>query len=359
MKIAIDISHVVYGTGVSVYTKELVRNLLRIDKKNTYILYAGVLRRKDDLLKYTNTLTGNFSLRLLPLPPRAADVMWNYLRPFPIEQFIGPVDVLHTSDWTEPPARCAHVTTVHDLSPVLYPEETHPRIRRVFKRKLDLVKAGKGLIITPSQSVKAELIAAGFDTNRIRTVYEAPNPELFESEDISVFSQLHIAQPYALSVGTAKRKNIERTIEAFTQSQSKTNLKKLVIVGERQHHLPENENVIYTGFVSTAKLAALYKKAEVFIYVSLYEGFGLPILESFKLRCPVVTSNLGSMQEIADESAILVNPFDTADIARGIIKSLSVREQLVKKGAKRSLDFSWEAAAIETLKIYKQSYEEQ
>ena len=98
MKIAIDISQIVYGTGVSTYTENLVKNLLKIDKENEYLLFAGTLRRKQDVLKiFPQT-------KVFPIPPTLADFVWNRLHIYPIERLIGDVDVLHTSDWAEPPS---------------------------------------------------------------------------------------------------------------------------------------------------------------------------------------------------------------------------------------------------------------
>src|SRR5258708_24635793 len=97
MKIGIDISQIIYGTGVSVYTQELVSHLLKIDRDNQYILFGGSLRRRKDLKRYTNNV--------LPLSPTLADLIWNRLHVFNIEKFIGKIDVLHSSDWTEPPTK--------------------------------------------------------------------------------------------------------------------------------------------------------------------------------------------------------------------------------------------------------------
>jgi len=115
MKIAIDVSAVVYGTGVSVYTKQLIKNLFCIDEKNQYILFGGTLRRKSDIL---NTFP---QAKIFPLPPRFADFVWNKMHIFPIEKLIGDIDVFHSSDWTQPPSKAFSVTTVHDLIPVKFP----------------------------------------------------------------------------------------------------------------------------------------------------------------------------------------------------------------------------------------------
>lgn len=355
MKIAIDISQIVYGTGVSVYTKELVRALLLTAPEHEYILYAGVLRRKKELENYLQTLHGSFRVVTLPIPPRVADYLWNRLRPFPIEVFLGQFDVLHTSDWTEPPTRKPKVTTIHDLSPVLYPNVTSERVRKVFEKKLALVKQENDLVIVPSKSIAEEVLELHIPSENVYTIPEAPNPSLLNAPSIDVRKRFGINGKYILAVGTAERKNLDRCIAAF-QSLSDTEVS-LVIVGEHKSNLPTSPNVLYTGFVSTHELANLYREAEVFLYASLYEGFGLPILEAYAMGSPVVTSNVGSMQEIGGESSVLVNPYDTNDIAQGIRQAISRKSQLQKSGKAFVKNYTWEKTALETLKIYKKAYE--
>jgi len=112
LKIAIDISQIVYGTGVSVYTRKLIETLLTLDRENEYVLFAGAFRRRQEILEaFPNS-------KVFPIPPIAADFIWNRLHTFPIEKLIGEVDVLHTSDWSEPPSSSFKVTTVHDLYPL-------------------------------------------------------------------------------------------------------------------------------------------------------------------------------------------------------------------------------------------------
>src|SRR3990167_2162611 len=155
MRVAIDISQIVYGTGVSVYTKNLVENLLRIDRENDYVLFAGSLRRKKDVLSIFP------DARVFPIPPTLADLLWNRLHTLPIEKLIGNIDVFHTSDWAEPPSRAFKVTTVHDLAPFLYPN-LFPRdiIRNIVdahKYKLSWVRKETKRIIVPTYATKKDL----------------------------------------------------------------------------------------------------------------------------------------------------------------------------------------------------------
>src|SRR5574341_726113 len=126
MRIGIDVSQIVYGTGVSVYTQNLVRELLRIDDQNEYLLFGGSLRQLGDLKSKLKEF--NVVKKIFPLPPTALDLLWNRLHILPIESLVGKLDAYHSSDWTQAPSTAFKVTTVHDLVPVKYPHESHPRI---------------------------------------------------------------------------------------------------------------------------------------------------------------------------------------------------------------------------------------
>lgn len=353
MKIAIDVSQIVYGTGVSVYVKELVKALLEIDTTNQYILFGGSLRRRNELTQFANQLKREVETAFYPISPTMGDIIWNKVHTLPIEHFVGPVDVVHTSDWTEPPTRKAiKVTTIHDLAPFKFPAETHPRIRAVHERKLEHAKHETRFYIVPSHAIKDELIEMGFKEDRIRVVYEAVSQSLMDVKPVEITSlrtRFGIHSEYLFAVGTSPRKNVDRLVTAFKEVSEK--IPQLVVVGEGK----STDQVIYTGRVSDEVLRALYTGASALTYPSLYEGFGLPILEAFNIGVPVVTSNVGSMKEIAGSGAVLVDPLDVSSISQGILKALSSRDQLIKKGKARAKDFSWKSTAAETIQIYEES----
>lgn len=273
MKIAIDISQIIYGTGVSVYTEKLVENLIKTDKNNEYVLFGGSLRRQSEFKHYfKNVIT-------YPLPPTLADLAWNRLRFPPIESLVGKVNVFHSSDWTQPPSSAFKVTTIHDLSFLKYPDATPKRLVKTHKRRLSIVKKEVDRIIVPSQATKNDLLDLGFKETKIRVIPEATDIKKSSIKPKSVKGS------YALSVGTHPRKNLEKTIKAFTKAKP---AKKLVITGNKPAQMKDQDNIVFTGFVSTKELASLYSHAELLIYPSLYEGFGLPILESYACDCPVV-----------------------------------------------------------------------
>ncbi len=351
MKVAIDISQIVYGTGVSVYTKELIRALLSVDKEVSFVLFGGSIRRLPELKEFVSTLTGNFTTKLFPFSPTMADFVWNRLHTLPIEQLIGDVDVVHSSDWAEPSTRRAlKVTTIHDLAPFKFPNETSQNVRDVHERKLAHVRAESQAIIVPSKATREDAIEMGFDATKIHVIYEAVSKNFAVQSSTSLVDlkkRFDISGTYILAIGTAKRKNNDRLIAAYKELGQ---VDHLVIVGNGE----TKAGVIYTGRVSEEELIALYAKAQALAYVSLYEGFGLPILEAFRIGTPVVTSNVGSMKEVSGGAAVLVDPMDTTDIAKGISQAIQSRKKLVKMGFEREKQFSWERAARETLRVYKQ-----
>lgn len=359
MRIGIDISQVVYGAGVSQYTMNLVGSFLKIDKKNEYVLFGGALRRLNDLNHFTKNLSGNFVKRFYPLSPTMLDFLWNRIHKMPIENFVGNVDVFHSSDWSQPPVRQARrITTIHDLVPVLYPESSGTKIAAVHKRRLEWVKREVDRVIAVSNATKSDIITyLGIPQEKISVIYEAPS-EIFkpvgENKVGEIRKKYKLSGEYLLTVGTDPRKNIPRIVKAISRI---PDAPALVVVGRRWDSLSrtvgEGQNIVWLDQVPLDDLPALYSGAQALLYTSLYEGFGLPILEAMACGCPVVTSNVSSMPEVAGDAAILVDPEDFGEIRRGIETVLRQREELIKRGFARVKQFSWEKAAKETLKVYE------
>jgi len=371
MIIGIDISQVVYNTGVSRYTKELVRNLLKIDKTNNYKLYAGTLRQLPELLKFISELKKEglqFKSYIYPIPPKIAEKLWNRWRPFSIEMLIGKVDIFHCSDWTQPPAKAPKVTTLHDLTPLMYSKYHTPYVVSSFTRNLELLVKETKAIITVSKATKEDAANYGIERVKMRVVYSGVSTEFAKVSDADrerVRNKYKIRKPFILTVGTREpRKNIKRLIEAY---QSLGGMEaQLLIAGkygwgdDGGEGKEPNQNIRTLGYVPDFDLPALYSLALIFVYPSLYEGFGLPVLESMAAGCPVITSNISSLPEVAGEGALLVYPKDSKEIAQAISALLhneKLRQSLIKKGREQAAKFSWENTAQATLKIYQQLYQ--
>jgi len=354
MKIGIDISQVPYGTGVSVYTKELVRSLLEVDKENEYLLFGGYLRRRKDLAGFASSLSGRFNARFFPFPPTLADILWNRLHLLKIERFMGKVDVYHSSDWAQAPSDAFKVTTIHDLAPIKFPKLTPKRIISAHYARLKWVVNEVDRVIVPSQATKNDLLELGINEKKIRVIYEAAS-KVFRWQGEGKVKEMktrYKLRDYIISMGVGGRKNTDRLIEAFEHAKAGKDLT-LVLVGAGE--VKERRGVRHLGRVDDSERPVLLSGAKAFVFPSLYEGFGLPILEAFGCGTPVVTSNLSSMPEIAGGAAILVDPYSVPSIAEGIKKAISGPKALVKKGLERIEDFSWEKAAVATINVYKEA----
>ena len=357
MKIAIDISQVIYGTGVSRYTENLVKALLSIDKDNEYILFGGSLRRISNFQLPISNFRGNFKSKIFPIPPRLADVVWNRLHLFPIDYLIGKIDVFHSSDWTQPPSSAFKVTTVHDLSPIKFPKETPQVVVSAHTARLEWVKKEVDRIIVPSDSTKEDLVSLGFEGEKIRVISEAPSGNFKKQDEGKIADlkkKLNIHGKYLLGVGVSERKNTKRAVAAFERVRPGEDLT-LVLVGRFQSWVEGTRGVRALGHIDEETLITLYSGAQALVYPSLYEGFGLPILEAFACECPVVTSNVSSMPQVAGGFAVLDDPLDVNSIAEGIKGVLKDRKRLISKGLRRVKEFSWEKTARDTLRVYKEA----
>ena len=345
MKVGIDVSQAVYGTGVSDYTVELVRHLQPLAE----IVPVGFsLRRGQELKRLIPDLV------LYPIPPTALHYLWNRLHVVNFENFApGSIDIYHSSDWAQGPDSSAKVTTVHDLSPFLYPAETSTSIVAVHSSRMKWVVKECQHVICVSQNTASDFQKLfKFPVSKISIVPEAL-PSRFDIPPSP--SSLHDV-PYILAIGARQpRKNIDRLISAYLNFNSKYRLtEKLIIIGEKPDiRQKEYRGVEYTGYVSDQELVDYISQACAFVYPSLYEGFGLPVLVAFRHAVPVACSRTSSLPEAAGLAASYFDPFDEESIASGIAGAIKARKKLITAGKTQLSKFSWSAAARETLKVYQ------
>jgi glycosyltransferase involved in cell wall biosynthesis len=379
MIIGIDISSLPYGTGVSNYTLNLVRNLLKIDKTNSYKLFFSSLRQPlpDDIVKLKSH--HNVKIYRYFIPPTILEILWNRFHKFPIELFIGKCDVFHTWDWTQPPTTNAKtVTTVHDFVPFLFPDTQHPKTISVFKKKLFWASRECSHFICVSRSTRTDLIRLfpQIPLDRISVIYEAAEDKFdhfqkLSSKDkqqkMSVISKQYGLNKFILAQGTREpRKNLDRLVKAFCLYKQHNPISKveLAISGKygwgKDIKVPADNSIKILGYIPEKDMVALHASAICLVYPSLYEGFGLPIIKSMKVGAPVITSNVSSLPEIADKAAILINPTNIEEISNAIdkiIKSTTLRDSLIQKGLKQAQKFSWTKTAKDTLKTYESLFD--
>jgi len=373
MKIAIDISQLAYsGTGVANYTAELVRSLLKIDQENEYILFGISLRQQDILKKFYNSVTSfnkKTIAKFLPIPQTVGNLLWNQIHYLNIDAILGKIDIFHSSDWIQPPTSAKKVTTIHDLIVIKYPETSHANIIETQKKRLYWVKREIDLVFADSYSTKDDLTKIlQLNPAKIEVVYPGIRSEFrpeSEEEIVRVRQKYGLSEEYIFSLGTMEpRKNLKRTVAAFNLflhhplvSARKKPLE-LVIAGNIGwgEQLPVTKYLRIIGFVEQKDLPALYSGASIFIYPSLYEGFGLPVIEAMACGCPVVTSTKGSLKEVAADAALLIDPEMEDDIAIKMTKVVvddNLRMELIKKGKENAARFNWGKAAGRIMTLYK------
>ncbi len=387
MRIGIDISQIVFeGTGVATYTRNLVTNLVRQGKNHEFVLFGASLRRKKLLDDFARSLPMDAKIKtaFFLLPPLFLENIWNQIHHVKVEKLIGKIDLFHSSDWTQSPTKAKKVTTVHDMIVYRYPEFSHattefrtdslsvsPNIVATQKRRLAWVKKEADLILADSEATSKDIIKyLGIPKEKIKVIYLAAgldyeefakSSRTFRDAEINrVRQKYNLTNRYLLAIGTREpRKNLARLVTAFN-SLSLTDID-LVIAGKYgwggEHKDLGIPQIRMPGFVSQTDLIPLLAGAYAFVYPSLYEGFGVPILEAFTLSCPVITSNLSSMPEVGGKAALYVNPESVKDISGCIQRLLSLRPAayaaLAKVSKAQSTNFSWEKTASETLQAYE------
>jgi len=268
-------------------------------------------------------------------------------------------------------ATCPTVLTIHDLSLLLYPETHEKRLVRRAQLKLPRTARRAGAIITPSETVKREVCEhLGVSEEKVFAIPEAARRAFYRvspSESGPVCHRLGVEEEFILFVGTVEpRKNLLTLARAFDRILRTTSLRpQLVIAGEKgwlsddlMTYLDQSrvrERVLFTGHLADDELRALYSACRVFVYPSLYEGFGLPLLEAMICGAPVVTSNVPSIIETVGDVARLISPTDVDDLASAVVALLddtNEREYRSGTGIDHAKKFSWERAAAATFAVY-------
>jgi glycosyltransferase involved in cell wall biosynthesis len=301
-------------------------------------------------------------------------VSWSTSRS--LDRALADADVFHCSDvLLHKPHSTRTVVTVHDLSTLLFPQFHLCSTVELHEKKIRFVRQQADVVIAVSENTRRDVIEhLGVPPDRVHVVYEAADAQFHPIEDTgTVATVVHryglTPNNYVLTVGTLEpRKNQTRLVEAFhllRQGRAVTNLK-LVLAGRkgwlyddlfrRVEELGLTKDVVFTGVVPDKDLPALMNGALMFVYPSLYEGFGLPVLEAMACGVPVITSNLSSLPEIAGNATLLVDPYDVEGLAetmRHLIENEAARATLCSKGLSQAARFSWEEAAKQTIRIYK------
>ncbi len=355
--------------GIGYYAYHLIRNLMLIDKYNEYILF---------LPSYCPLSLENDNFRIgttrFPTSTKLFRGFWEHFI-LPLEARDKKINLLHClADISPFIFKGKLVLTIHDISFLLLPQIIPRSLYIYYSNFISHAAFRADRIIAISNNTKQDLIRLlGIPIDKIRVIYHGVNPIYYPiSHDIDsdLKQKYNIRNKFILYLGSlVKRKNLGSLIRAYLLLKKTKHIEQqLVIAGGRGYpfcrdvfilvrELDLEDDVIFTGYVSEQEALLLYNTADLFVYPSLYEGFGLPNLEAMACGCPVITSRNSSLSEIAEGAAILVDPYNIKEIADAMYSVLTdnrLRNQLIQKGFQRSRQFSWRYTALQTISIYEE-----
>jgi len=303
--------------------------------------------------------------------------IWSYI---PIKYnflFRSNSDIYQFFNFVVPPNISGTViTTIHDLTYKLYPNTMDASNKKRLEKDMKSTIKRADYIITISESSKRDIIKyLHVDENKIQVIYpgvdEVYKKVLNSDEIIAVKNKYNIHGKYLLYLGTLEpRKNIETIIRAYScfKKSDKENIK-LVLAGKKGwlydnifklvKEFDIEDSVIFTDYIDDSDKATLYQGAEMFLFPSLYEGFGMPVIEAMASRIPVITSNSSSLPEVSGEAAIITDPLDYKKISESIeliLNDNGLREKMVNEGIKQANKFSWDLSAEKLKNIYYDLY---
>lgn len=339
IRVGLDISQLAHHGGVATYTQSLAQALQQEKDLEMTFFYSSLRRPYRGNLK---------NVKKFKLPPTFFEVLFNKMRNVPIERFLGQIDVFHSSDWVQPPSKAKKVTTYHDVVPLKFPQWSHPKIVEVHRRRLAIVEKEIDMVIAVSEATKKDLLSLSkIPEEKIVVIHEGVDTRFKQlpQDEIKKFKEKYkLPEKFVLAVGgIGERRNLKRIKEACKGYD-------LVITGESIPWLPHEE------------FPLLYNSARVLMYTSLYEGFGLPILEAMACGTPVITSNVSSMPEIAGNNAFLVDPDDIKEMnlkLKILMEDKQIREDMIGNGIIQASRFTWERAAGDTAEVYRKLQQNQ
>jgi glycosyltransferase involved in cell wall biosynthesis len=366
LRIAID-ARKLRDYGIGTYIRNLLRHLSRQDQKTEYVL----LCRGEDC-----GVAANLGENFRPVAEQAEAYSVREQLAVPMDLRREGIDLFHAPHYVLPPLTpCRAVVTIHDCIHLRFPQYLPHRFGYAYARaSLWFATHRSARVLTVSEASKRDILHYfSVPPDKIDVIYNAiderfgEEPEPDEVERVRERYQLN--DPFVLYAGNIKpHKNLERLIEAFhLLRRHDADHVKLLIIGDEiskyatlrraVHRYKLHKHVRFFGFVPSTTLAILYRLAAVFVFPSLYEGFGLPPLEAMASGTPVITSNVSSLPEVAGDAALLVDPRDAEAIAgaiRMVLTDRTLREDLRRRGLERARAFSWEQSVARTRAIYSE-----
>ncbi len=340
-------------TGVEHYAKELIWNLAKIDKENQYLLYLRTAPQE-----WFSQLPANFQVKVMPFP-----IFWTQLR-LSLEMLLHPPDVLFVPASTLPLIHPASVYTEHDVAWIYYPEIFTWYMRQFHRIFSWLARSGSKRIIAISEATKNDLVNHySVEPKKITVIPHGYTEAADTGHELPQAIKDKLPEKYILFLSTLQpRKNVELLIDSFRELKNEHPElpHKLVVVGkpgwkfqEILIKIAENEDiVVYLGHVGDEDRWPLYRGADLYVNPSLYEGFGMPLLEAFECGCPAAVSDNSSLPEVGGDAVIYFNPTSKKELKDAILRVLEdpdLRQEMIVKGKERLTHFGWERCARETL----------
>ncbi len=362
MKIVIAAWHLKdFNVGLGRYSRGLIEALGRVDAENQYEILMP-----DDSYRFPERPNMRYRLIRFPFFKRR---FWEQVAP----SLVGRYDLLHFPyDSCVAWKRGAFMVTVHDVKPLIFGTDTgrsRLNLNRLVERMAVRDKWAKiDHVLTDSHCSRRDIAARlGVPAERITVVYPGVEQERFKPLPASSVGS-DGSRPYILCVaGADPTKNVEVLVEAFARLPHQVrDAHDLILAGDFRRRVDLYQRVrlagiekqtVFAGIVSDDRLVDLYQHAALFVFPSLYEGFGLPVLEAMACGCPVISSDSSSLPEVAGDAAILVGPSDVEGFARQmerVLTDASLRQDLRKRGLERAAQFSWDRTARETVAVYRQ-----
>jgi glycosyltransferase involved in cell wall biosynthesis len=342
VRIVVDVTPLALPrTGIGNYVLGMLRGLAEAGPEHEVVAFSIVAppgkRRIEQALGSVPAES-----RLVVVPPKSHwwRTAWSRAGRGPVEWLAGPLDVFHFSDWMYPPQRAGvRATTIHDLFPLRFPDWVHPQTLRMHSRKYAHAAKTCDLIVVNSEFTAGEVVELlGVPRERICVAYPGIGP-WFRPEGPS----RDLGGPYVLTVATLdRRKNLETLLEAMKLVRGRHPDLRLAVVGAPGWQGPrlEADGVLPLGYVDDEELAALYRGAEVFVYPSRFEGFGIPIVEAMACGTPVVASAHSSMDEASGAAAVRADPTSPEAFTAAIERALVERDSMATRGLEHSRSFT-------------------
>jgi len=389
-RVCLDLSPAVHQhAGLGRYAQELLLALAVTDGQNEYVVFYNnpATARVDPTLERFPKITTPLSYK----PWRLSALLAHFAR-IPQDHLFPGVDLFHATDHLLPYfRRIKSVFTLHDLIFLFHPETHKPLNRWFLTLMMPRFLRAADAVIAVSECTKRDVIRFyGIPEEKITVIYEGVNPRFRPASPetiAAVRARYNLPEHFILYVGTIEpRKNLTALLEAFHHLLATRSLRpapcdllpatcsllpapcdlRLVIVGKkgwlyegffrRLRELGLEDRVIFTGYVPDEDLPAIYSAADLFVFPSLYEGFGLPVLEAMACGTPVVCSNTSSLPEVAGDAALLVDPADVRALAGAMERALRDEgkwREMRERGLQQAARFSWDEAAAMSLKVYQ------